>query len=130
MEVLVVVALIGMVFSSFLLLQESIIKSFRKAQDRQVNMIELNNAKSLIWPIFGGRFLDRDEKIKEVLNGLKEGLPVKYKIEKMKKDSILDGIPQVDIASLTVCDPLDSSLVKDSTSFFVYNLRSDSEKEK
>ena len=138
-EVLAVVALIGMVFSSFLLLEQAIIKSFRKAQNKQFDMIKLNNAKYIIGPLFGDNFLDRDQKIEEMLSDEKNDEKIKYKIKVVikkdtkeeKEDSAFGGLPRLSEVSLSVVQPSDSELPKRSISFFVYNMsQEDSEKKK
>ncbi|MBT3455648.1 type II secretion system protein [bacterium] len=97
-EVVIVLLLVGFVFSSLLVLEGTIINSVRVSREALETLAILENYSNKIMPFLSGNVLHRDEKIKKVLTvkSNEQSLSKEILQYKDKKDSTSQFIRQYD----------------------------------
>ena len=116
-EVLVVVVIIGTVFTSILFLEDSILKGVRYAFNRQNTSTLVNNAKGVVLPLFECEILERDKKIQQAFEKFyKSEKAIEYKIENCKSAQ-LNEMTDLKLANLKI--KKDGGSVGNSINFLV-----------
>ena len=130
-EVLVVVLVIGLAFSSLFLLEWTIIRGVKSSSGKISDMILLNNSFNRIYAFLRLPISDKEEKIKEAIekeDKKNENVSIKYEFKKLPERQETEDLPDLELLTIDLAVKKQREERKVSDSYLVYKPEKKAEK--